>query len=255
MAATEPAGRNAEVPEPPPAFSPPPSAVGRSRLQLFYGGTFDPVHNGHLAIARAARDELGCTVNLMPAADPPHRPPPGADAEQRAHMLDLALVGEAGLRVDRRELQRAARDPESRSYSVDTLRALRAERGTAVPMALLVGADSFVGLPSWREWRELFGLAHFVVADRPGIRLEGMLPAPLAEWTSSRWVQQPQALEAEPAGRIFLLHQPLQPESASDIRHRIAAGLAWRERVPVTVADYIADKRLYFTAGSGLVSV
>lgn len=255
MAATEPAGRNAEVPEPPPAFSPPPSAGGRSRLQLFYGGTFDPVHNGHLAIARAARDELGCPVNLMPAADPPHRPPPGADAMQRAQMLELALAGEAGLQVDRRELQRAARDPESRSYSVDTLRALRAERGAAVPVALLVGADSFVGLPSWREWRELFELAHFVVADRPGIRIEGSLPAPLAEWTASRWVERPQALEAEPAGRIFLLRQPLQPESASDIRHRIAAGLAWRELVPAAVADYIADRRLYFTVGPAPVSV
>jgi nicotinate-nucleotide adenylyltransferase len=224
-------------------------------LNLFYGGTFDPVHNGHLAIARAARDELQCPVNLMPAADPPHRPPPGADAVQRAQMLDLAVAGESGLQVDRRELQRAARDPSSRSYSVDTLRALRVERGTAVAVALLVGADSFVGLPGWRQWRELFELAHFVVADRPGVPLEGVLPAPLAEWASARWVEDPQALETAPAGRILRLRQPLQPESASDIRHRIASGQPWRGLVPAAVANYIAAKGLYFTTGADLVSV
>ena len=155
-------------------------------LRLFYGGTFDPIHNGHLAIARAARDALCVTVRLMPAADPPHRAPPGASAAQRAHLLDLAVKGERGLCVDRRELRRAARLPASRSYTVDTLRELRMELGDAAPLALLIGADSLLGLPGWHEWRALFGLAHFVVADRPGNLLDAGLPPELADALASR---------------------------------------------------------------------
>src|SRR3546814_8034309 len=88
---------------------------------------------------------------------------PGATADQRAEMLDLAVAGEPGLAVDRRELRR-----DGRSYSIDTLLELRAELGGDAPVALLVGADSFVGLPDWHRWRELFDHAHFVVAQRPG---------------------------------------------------------------------------------------
>ena len=209
-------------------------------LELFYGGTFDPVHNGHLAIARAARDELGCEVRLMPAADPPHRAPPGADAAQRAQMLDLAVANQPGLRVDRRELQR-----QGRSYTVDTLRELRQERGETQPVALLIGADSFVGLPSWREWRQLFDLTHFVIAPRPGTPLDGELPAELAAIAHGRWADTPEMLKSEPAGHLYLLDQPLQPESASDIRRRIAAGEPWQDLVVPAVARFIAANDLY----------
>ncbi|PPJ43590.1 MULTISPECIES: nicotinate-nucleotide adenylyltransferase [unclassified Pseudoxanthomonas] len=214
-------------------------------LQLFYGGTFDPIHNGHLAIARAARDELRVPVRLMPAADPPHRAPPGASAQQRAHLLDLAVEDEAGLCVDRRELLRAERMPEARSYTVDTLHELRAEQGDAVPLALLIGADSLLGLPTWREWHSLFGLAHFVVADRPGSPLDDGLPAELADALLSRWTSSPEALGSAPSGLLYRLSHPLQPESATEIRRRIATGDAWRHLVPGRVAVAIADERLY----------
>ncbi|WP_157722848.1 nicotinate-nucleotide adenylyltransferase, partial [Stenotrophomonas pictorum] len=147
-----------------------------SRLWLLYGGTFDPVHNGHLAIARCARDELASPVRLMPAADPPHRAPPGADAAQRAAMLELAIAGEPGLSVDLRELVRAKEHPGVPSWTVDTLRQLRAQIGASQPVALLIGADSLLGLPEWHEWERLLELAHLVVADRPGSPLEGGLP-------------------------------------------------------------------------------
>ena len=162
-------------------------------LNLFYGGTFDPVHNGHIAIARAARDALQAEVRLMPANDPPHRKLPGADAAQRAEMLELAIAGEAGLTVDRRELQR-----QGRSYTIDTLREVRAELGPQAPLALLLGADSFLGLPTWREWTELFGLAHFVVAQRPGSPLDAALPDDLAEILHDRWTDDAQALQDRP---------------------------------------------------------
>ena len=214
-------------------------------LLLFYGGTFDPFHNGHLAIARAARDELQVPVHLLPSADPPHRPPPGANAGQRAGMLDSIADAEPGLQVDRRELVRAERAPGSRSYSVDTLRELRREHGGQQPLAWLIGADSFVSLPSWREWEALFGLAHFVVAERPGISLDRDLASGLAKASAGRWVADPAALSECPAGKLFRLHQPLQPESATEVRRRIASGQPWRDLVPEPVAGYIDDYALY----------
>lgn len=209
-------------------------------LNLFYGGTFDPVHNGHLAIARAARDELGCTVRLMPSADPPHRAPPGADAGQRARMLELAIADEPGLLVDRRELDR-----DGRSYSIDTLRELRATLGPDAPIALLIGADSFFGLPSWHEWKALFDFTHFVVAPRPGSPLDGQLPQELAAMARGRWTESPEVLESTAAGRLFLLDQPLQPESASEVRRRIANGQDWLDLVPAAVAGFILGQGLY----------
>ncbi|WP_033480322.1 nicotinate-nucleotide adenylyltransferase, partial [Xanthomonas phaseoli] len=157
-----------------------------SQLHLYYGGTFDPIHLGHLAIACAARDELGACVQLVPAADPPHRPAPGATAAQRAQMLQLALADYPGLQLDTRELQRAAQC-DAPSYTVDTLRELRAELGPAAPIAWLLGADAFVGLHHWHQWEALFGLAHFVVAARPGTAL-ALADAPqLAAAVQGRW--------------------------------------------------------------------
>ena len=189
-------------------------------LVLLYGGTFDPVHAGHLAVARAARDELGAAVRLLPAADPPHRPETGADATQRAHMLELAIAGEPGLVVDRRELARGGA-----SYTVDTLRELRAEFGPAVPLAWITGDDSFRSLPEWQDWQALFGLAHFVVALRPGHSLADLSPA-LEAQAAARWVEDPAALHAAPAGRLYRLHFPPRPESASAIRRALSRGLA-----------------------------
>ena len=220
------------------------SNIAHSQLHLFYGGTFDPVHNGHLAIARAAHDALVTTVRLMPAADPPHRAPPGADAMQRAHMLDLAVAGSHGLIVDRRELER-----QGRSYSIDTLRDLRAELGPAQPLALLIGADSFIGLPTWREWRALFEYTHFVVAQRPGSPMDADLPVDLAAEVEGRWAHRPDELTQSPAGRLLLLDEPPHPESASEIRRRIASDADWQALVPPAVAEFIRAEGLYSTAG------
>ncbi len=213
--------------------------AGRTLIAL-YGGTFDPVHNGHLAIARTAATALGCRVRLMPAADPPHRPPPGASALQRASMLDLAVEGDDLLCVDRREMQR-----DGPSYTVQTLRELRAAEPDT-PVALLVGADSFLGLPAWREWEALFGLAHFVVADRPGDAWQpDTLPGPLAAAVAGRWTEDPAGLAASPSGKILALRQPLHDVSATGLRARIARGEPWRHLVPAAVARYIRDQGLY----------
>ena len=219
--------------------------AGAQDLLLLYGGTFDPIHRGHLAIAMAARDALRTTVHFMPAADPPHRAPPGADAAQRARMLDLAVAGEPGLAVDRRELQR-----DGRSYTVDTLRALRAEIGNDLPVGLLLGADSFLALPQWKQWQTLFELTHFVVAGRPGSPMDQDLPAGLAEAVQGRMTASPDDLRMRPAGCVLPLSQPLVPISASDVRARIALGQPWTDRVAPSVAGYIIRHRLYANRGA-----
>jgi nicotinate-nucleotide adenylyltransferase len=209
-------------------------------LTVCYGGTFDPVHHGHIAIARAARDALAATIRLMPAPDPPHRPPPGASADQRAAMLELACAAESGLLLDRREFARGGP-----SYSIDTLRELRAELGATAPIALLLGADSFVDLPNWHDWHGLFDHAHIIVADRPGSPLEGELPPALAARMHGRWAATPADLLGAPAGRVWRLRQPLRPESATELRRRIAAGEPWQDWVPAAVACYIRQHGLY----------
>ena len=128
-------------------------------LRILYGGTFDPVHAGHLAVAIAARDTLHADVAFVPAADPPHRPAPGASAAQRAAMVALAIAGTPGLSLDERELRR-----DGPSWTVLTLEQARAEAGPSAPLAWLVGADAFRGLPTWHRWETLAGLAHLVVA-------------------------------------------------------------------------------------------
>lgn len=208
-------------------------------LALLYGGTFDPVHAGHLAVARAARAALGADIAFLPAADPPHRPAPGASATERAHMLELAIAGEPGWRVDRRELQRAGP-----SYTVDTLRELRAERGPAAPLAWLVGADAFRGLTGWHHWPELMALAHFVVAVRPGHDLQD-LPPDLAAACAGRWHEAPDALAAVPAGRLLRLEMPLHPASATELRRRLRTGDDDGGWLAPGVKAYIAEKRLY----------
>lgn len=209
-------------------------------LRAFYGGTFDPVHNGHLAVALAARDALGTTIWMMPAADPPHRHAPGASAEDRAAMLELAIQGQAGLRVDRRELQR-----DTPSYTIDTLRELRAKHGDTAPLAFLIGADSLHGLATWKEPEALLAGAHWVVAERPGSALDEHLPPEVARLVGARWTLNAAALRESPGGKVLRLRQPLHGESATQLRRRIAAGETWHHLLPLAVSRYIVEHGLY----------
>lgn len=209
-------------------------------LRAFYGGTFDPVHNGHIAIALAARDALGTTIWMMPAADPPHRAAPGASAEDRAAMLELAIQGQAGLRVDRRELAR-----DTPSYTIDTLHELRIKYGDDAPLAFVIGADSLHGLATWKAPEALLAGAHWVVAERPGSALDEYLPPEVARLVGARWTLNPAALRESPGGKVLRLRQPLHGESATQIRRRIAAGETWHHLLPLAVSRYIVDHGLY----------
>ncbi|KAA2286274.1 nicotinate-nucleotide adenylyltransferase [Arenimonas fontis] len=212
---------------------------------LAFGGTFDPVHVGHLAVARAVRDAFGAEVRMLPAADPPHRPAPGAGAEARAEMLALAIAGEPGLRLDRRELRRAGP-----SWTVDSLAELRAELGPQAPLAWVLGADAFRGLPTWHQWARLPELAHLVVVSRPDHDLDG-LPEPLATVLSGRRANRPEALETRPAGLWYCLRIPPHPASASELRRRLAEGQPADDWLPAPVSAYIAAHGLYRTRSGG----
>ena len=211
-----------------------------SPLHLVYGGTFDPIHLGHLLIARAARDRLHCDVHLMPAGDPPHRAPPGACAEDRARMVALAIADEPGMVLDRHELEQ--RGP---SYTVGTLEALRDRLGPTRPLAWLIGADSLLGLTRWHRWRDLLALAHLVVAERPGSGLDEALPAALAEALQGRWCDAPDTLSQAPGGRVLRLHQPLHPASATAVRARLADGAPVGDLLTPAVAAFIRNNGLY----------
>lgn len=217
-------------------------------LLVFHGGTFDPVHLGHLAVARAAHERLQVPVRLLPSADPPHRPPTGADATHRAAMLALAIDGCPGLRLDLRELARGVP-----TRTIDTLAAVRAGHGQGQPIAFVLGADSFRGLPGWKGWPGVLDDAHWVVAGRAGHPLADALPAMLAAELRGRLTDDPRALSTARGGRVLLLEQPLHAASATRVRACIAAGGDWRDMVPPAVAAYIDRHRLYMAPGAGSV--
>ncbi|MBW8823892.1 MAG: nicotinate-nucleotide adenylyltransferase [Xanthomonadales bacterium] len=212
-------------------------------MRILYGGTFDPIHNGHLVVALHARDALHAEVSLLPARDPPHKGPTSADAADRARMCELAVAGIAGIDVDERELRR-----DTPSWTIDTLRGLRGEIGDGVPLALLVGADSFLGLQTWKDWRALPEFAHFVIAERPGFDLDAAMSPELAAAFGPRFTASPRALHSASAGLAFRLRQPVTPESATELRRRIAAGVPWQDWVPPEVAGYIVRNHLYGAA-------
>ena len=207
------------------------------------GGTFDPVHCGHVGLARELLTALDFSaVRFIPAGDPPHRAAPVATPAQRLAMVEIAVDGIPGLEVDAREIGRPGR-----SYTVPTLLELRTE-APARPLALILGADAFLGLPTWHRWQELFELAHLVVVARPGVTFERALPGPLAvEW--SRRLRDVAALATESAGMIVTQVITEHPISASVIRAQLTRGsegiAAVRRLLPAAVLAYIDRNQLY----------
>jgi nicotinate-nucleotide adenylyltransferase len=211
------------------------------RAYAAYGGTFDPVHRGHVAVAQAVRACLGVDVHLLPAADPPHKDSTHADARHRLRMLQLAVADQPGLHVDPRELQR-----DGPSYTVDTLAGLRGELGPDVPLIWVVGADSLAQLHRWHRWTSLFELGHVLALGRGGHALDLRdVAAELRAHLAPRLVA-PKQLRDRPAGSLAVLDlQPLRPESSTEIRRRIASGARWETWVAPAVAAYIVRHRLY----------
>ncbi len=194
------------------------------------GGTFAPIHNGHLRLALEAREQLGLDeVRLVPAGAPPLRAVPAVSSQRRLKWVQLAIAGEKQLVADDREVRRSGP-----SYTVDTLTELRAEHGD-LPLCLIVGQDAAQQLNKWHRWQNLVQLGHLVIVNRPGTALElpPMVAAMLQEAPDAG------ALREQPAGLFWRVTMPPMQISASDIRRRLKAGLSARGLVPDRVlADF-----------------
>lgn len=207
------------------------------------GGTFDPIHHGHLRLAEEAADACALAqVLLIPAALPNLRAAPRTAAHHRLAMARLAAAGNPRLHVDDRELRR-----EGMSYTVDTLAELRSELGPAQPLCMILGADAFLRLPAWSRWLQLFALAHIVVAARPGfdLRERNIQSEELRQQWRTRLTTARSELGERACGLIVSMQIPLLEISATDIRARIAGATSARYLVPQPTLDYIAAEHLY----------
>ena len=203
-----------------------------------FGGTFDPIHYGHLRTAFELLQAVPLAeVRFVPAGNPPHRGVPRCDARDRLAMVEAAVADQPGFTVDAREIGR-----EGPSYTVITLRELRAE-DPGRPLCLIVGMDAFLGLPTWHEWLAILDLAHLVVAHRPGWSLpqEGLMADLLAE----RGTASAEDLCSSPAGLIHVHGVTPLEISSTDLRDLIVAGRDPRYLVPDAVRALILESGCY----------
>ena len=220
---------------------------------VLFGGTFDPVHYGHLHVAADVRTALHVeSVALVPSGDPPHRPAPGASAADRLAMLELALPEFPGVRIDAIEIERGGP-----SFTVDTLQALRRD-WPARPLAWVVGVDAFLTLPAWHRWQELLALAHLVVIARPGVAFAGdattAAPGPMTGELAALWqarhTRDAGKLADRPAGSIISVDVTPNAISATAIRRLLSTAPqspALARLLPPGVLAYIESHHLYGT--------
>jgi len=203
-----------------------------------FGGTFDPIHYGHLRTAFEMLQALRFSeVRFIPSGDPPHRGKTFAAADVRLEMVRVAVQGQPGFSVDECELTR-----DGPSYTIDTLSLLREEQPDA-SLGLIVGMDAFLGLTSWHRWDEILDLAHIVVAHRPGWRAPDI--GELGEMITAHGTHRVDDLHGNRHGYIHI-HAVTQLEIAStEIRDLIAAGRDPRFLMPDTVRDVIVDSGCY----------
>jgi nicotinate-nucleotide adenylyltransferase len=203
------------------------------------GGTFNPVHYGHLRSALELVERLQLhQLRLMPCAEPPHREAPSCSAAHRAAMVKLAVAGEPRLACDARELQRSGK-----SYTIDSLQELREELGAGQSLCLVMGCDAVLGITRWHRWQELLDWAHIVVIARPGWNLPGS--GVVADWLGNHRLESSQALQQRSAGGVII--EELRPLaiSSTEIRGLMQEGQSARYLLPEPVLDYIQMHSLY----------
>ncbi len=204
-----------------------------------FGGTFDPIHCGHLRSALELSERLELAqLRLMPCATPPHRQSTDCTAPQRAAMVELAVAGESRLVCDTRELQRSGP-----SYTIDSLIELRQELGEQTSLSLIMGCDALLDIGSWHRWKEILDWAHVVVIARPGWQLPEH--GPVAQWIEDNRLSAADGIKQRAAGGILI--EELRPLtiSSTEIRAMLGSGRSVRYLMPESVLDYIEQHRLY----------
>ena len=215
-----------------------------SPLVGIFGGTFDPIHYGHLRVAEEIVETVGLQkMYFVPAGMPRLRHSPVASPQHRVEIVRLAIQKNPDFVLDGREIYR-----DGVSYSIDTVREFKQEFGEEVRLCLVLGADAFIKLPEWNNWKELFNLCHFIVSTRPGYTLtliKELLSKELREECSQRWVSNTESLKKDTSGLIFIASTTMLDISATSIRAHIAAGISIRHLVPGVIVNYISENKLY----------
>ena len=209
-------------------------------LQALYGGTFDPVHYGHLKPVEILANLIGLQrVTIMPNNVPPHRPQPEATSEQRKEMLALAIADKPLFRLDERELRR-----DTPSWTSQTLQEWRTEQGPDQPLAFIIGQDSLLNFPTWHKYETILENSHLLVCRRPGYPLT-MREAQYQQWLEDHLTANVEDLHTQPAGKIYRAETPWFDISATLIRERLQQGLACDDLLPAPVLAYIHTHGLY----------
>lgn len=209
-------------------------------LQALFGGTFDPIHYGHLRPVEALAKQVGLEkVILLPNHVPPHRPQPEASPIQRLEMVRLAIQGNPLFTIDTRELER-----NSPSYTIETLTALRKEMGPEQPLAFIIGQDSLLSINTWHGWEQLLDNCHLLVCSRPGYAANFSDPQ-MQAWLAEHKTDAPNQLSQTPSGHIFIGDTPLVDISATEIRKSLNSGDLSDDLIPPAVMAYIKQQHLY----------
>ncbi|MWP49325.1 MULTISPECIES: nicotinate-nucleotide adenylyltransferase [unclassified Gilliamella] len=214
-------------------------------LTALLGGTFDPIHYGHLRPAISLANEVGLKqIRLLPNHIPPHKPQPEANIEQRLAMLSLAIEDLPLFLLDVSEiLSEASTRP---SYTVETLQAWRCKNGSQKPLAFIMGQDSLLGLPTWHKWQTLLDYCHLLICRRPGYT-EHTNNIELQQWIDMHQTNDIKDLHNSPNGYIYLAQTPLEDISATEIRQNINNVARCKNLLPPKVWRYIHTQGLYGT--------
>ena len=212
------------------------------RLVGIFGGTFNPIHFGHLRMAQELADGLGMDeVKFIPSANPPHKESVTVSAEHRAAMVEIAIADNPLFTLDQCELKR-----EGASYTIDTLTSLRESLGKETALCLMMGSDAFVKLNTWHRWRELLDYAHIVLVQRPNpTEPQEKINEELQTFLQDHYTEQVSDLSNESAGLINMQTISAHDISATQIRSQLQHGQSVRYLLPNKVTEYIQQHHLY----------
>jgi len=211
------------------------------RIVGLFGGTFSPIHFGHLRMAQELANALNMDeVKFIPSANPPHKDSVMVSAEHRSAMVKLAVADNPLFSVDELELAR-----DGRSYTIDTLISLRESLGNDTSLCLMMGSDAFVKLNTWHRWQELLDYAHIVLVQRPSAQPQEALPSEVEALLRDHYTDQHADLSHDNAGSIMMQQITGQDISSTGIRHLLQHGKSIRYLMHQTTATYIAQNKLY----------